>query len=58
MAAFQFFFFSRELSTHLDVFYADSLADTSKLKRVFATVRCDLAKSETRINNFKECGVN
>jgi len=40
------------------VFYADSLADKSKLKRVFATVRGDLAKSEARINNLKECGVN
>lgn len=40
------------------VFYAGSLADTSKLKRVFATVRCYLTKSETRINNLKECGVN
>jgi hypothetical protein len=42
------------------VFYVSSLADTSKLKRVrvFATVRCYLTKSETRINNLKECGVN
>lgn len=40
------------------VFYADSLANTLKLKLVFATVRCDLAKSETRINNLKECSVN
>jgi hypothetical protein len=40
------------------VFYADTLADTSKLNRVFATVRCELATSETRINNLKECYVN
>jgi len=42
------------------VFCVDSLADTSKLKRVFTMVRCDLGKSETRINtcNLKEFGVN
>jgi hypothetical protein len=37
---------------------ADSLADMSKLKRVFATVRCVLAKSEIRVSKFQDCGVN
>jgi hypothetical protein len=40
------------------VLLAESLADTSKLKRVFATVRCVLAKSETRVNKLQDCGVN
>ena len=40
------------------VFYSDILADTSKLKRIFATVRCELRKSETRVNKLQEYGVS